>query len=293
MKYLKIYEDFNKPNKTRSVEISSYEFSKILKEKCKDFIRNPKPLLRSKRYNVDGNPSKYSYINPKKFHRKNLDDIQHGVSTAHYQILIDNLPSWSNFPKRSNSVIGLTGFNDKVVYGTHRFFIIPFDGANFGLSPAPDLWIPEANISNGRPLMTDPVIRFNDTFVQILSDLGVPDDNYGNMISYLQDLFNNWLGETTFDKIYGEETFIRKVFKKFEEGGFKNVGLALDHYLSPDKFSEGGFKSVDYRGILDSDYFDLGISEFWTDSECLLWYIGDTYSKSYMRSSFNELTKIF
>jgi hypothetical protein len=51
-----------------------------------------------------------------------------GVSSRHHTLLMENLPSWNKFPKRSKSIIGSTGVS-KVHVCKHSYFVIPFDGA--------------------------------------------------------------------------------------------------------------------------------------------------------------------
>ena len=85
---------------SRTSELSEAEFRKILHEKCKDFVKAPKLLQRSK---TSEGPI-FSYINPKIYTREPMNsDLIVGVSSRHHTLLMDNLPSWSKFPKRSVS----------------------------------------------------------------------------------------------------------------------------------------------------------------------------------------------
>jgi len=60
-------------------------------------------------------------------------------TSNHYTVLLDNLPSWRNFPKRSRSLICATkkyiasGFGDV-------FLVLPFDGAKIAVCPTTDIW---------------------------------------------------------------------------------------------------------------------------------------------------------
>jgi hypothetical protein len=81
--------------------------------------------------------SKY-YINPKKFTREPLmmsdGDVVFsmlGVSSRHHTLLMENLPSWNKFPKRSKSIIGKIGVSKVHVWQT-LLFCNTFDGATLG-----------------------------------------------------------------------------------------------------------------------------------------------------------------
>jgi hypothetical protein len=81
--------------------------------------------------------SKYLY-KPKKFTREPLmmsdGDVvfsNAGVSLRHHILLMENLPSWNKFPKRSKSIIGSTGYQQKYMFQT-LLFCNTFDGATLG-----------------------------------------------------------------------------------------------------------------------------------------------------------------
>jgi hypothetical protein len=97
IKYFKLFE-------SRTAEITDEEFVKLVKENCQDFLANPKYLQRMKR-DFSG---EYSYIDPKQHVRRPLMDTDSGsgVFSAHHTLLMENLPSWKSFPKRSESLIG-------------------------------------------------------------------------------------------------------------------------------------------------------------------------------------------
>jgi hypothetical protein len=46
------------------------------------------------------------------------------VSSRHHTLLMENLPSWNKFPKRSKSIIGKIGYQ-KYMFGKHSYFVIP------------------------------------------------------------------------------------------------------------------------------------------------------------------------
>jgi hypothetical protein len=59
-----------------------------------------------------------------------------------YTLLIDNLRSWSEYPKRSRSIICSTSAFNAAGYGVHNppHQVFPEDGAKIGVAPRSDIW---------------------------------------------------------------------------------------------------------------------------------------------------------
>lgn len=58
----------------------------------------------------------------------------------YYTLLIDNLPSWKQYPKRSYSIIGATDAQTATDYGTNNYIVFPFDNTKIGICPKVDIW---------------------------------------------------------------------------------------------------------------------------------------------------------
>jgi hypothetical protein len=270
---------------SRTSELTEEEFRKILHEKCKDFVKAPKLLQRSK----SSEGPIFSYINPKSFDRaplKKSDRFTDGVESRHHTLLMDNLPSWSKFPKRSQSVIGLTSADQRVIFGFHRYLIIPFDGAKFGVAPSSDLWSCQVHITDGfpntsqRPGQLPVLISFNDKFSELMIVNKISDNSYSEMMSDLQKQYDEWLKDSfsAIKSVSLGAIKINKLFRKFKEGEFKRVEDGFNHFLTPDRFCGTdlddleGFHVMDWRYLSNLDRWHS--YEFWTDSECLIYYIG-------------------
>ena len=283
---------------SRTSELSEAEFRKILHEKCKDFVKAPKLLQRSK---TSEGPI-FSYINPKIYTREPMNsDLIVGVSSRHHTLLMDNLPSWSKFPKRSQSVIGLTSADQRIIFGSHRYLIIPFDGANFGVAPSSDLWACRVDITDQRPMMEDPNFGFDDRFSQFMKKNSISDNSYGEMITDLQNLYNNYHKIKLFKKDnFSDYTFKKttiNLFKKFKEKGVKNVEDGFNHFFSPDRFRGTDLDDLEGFHVMNWSYLtnlDRWHSyEFWTDSECSLYYIGKTENPSWIEEAYDSFISDF
>jgi hypothetical protein len=293
---------------SRTSELSEDEFRKILHTKCKDFVKSPKLLQRSK----TSESSEFSYINPKSFDRsplKKSDKFTDGVESRHHTLLMDNLPSWKDFPKRSQSVIGLTSEDTRVIFGFHRYLIIPFDGARFGVAPSSDLWGCKVNITDYRPLTTDPTFSFNDFFSEMMVMNKVSDNSYSEMMSDLQELYKEFKSLLVYPRpdssgIHIADTkstdwiiHLIPLFKKFHHSKFESVEEGFNHFFAPNRFKgtdldeQEGFQVMDWKYLSSLGNYET--YEFWTDSECLLWYIGKTEKGSDIEEAYQSFISDF
>jgi len=200
MKRIKSFRLFE----SRTSQITDAEFVMLVKENCKDYLANPKYMQRMKgKFNGD-----YSYIDPK-MHRRIpfMADIT-GVVSAHHTLLMDNLPSWKGFPKRSESVIGNLSFSYDTSFGERCYLVIPYDGANFGLAPSSDLWGSYCEVGNMK------------------YELRERSNVWG--LSYIDNIFKSFSSdgiesvEEGFDKYFAPQKFSSRTGELAKE--FRNVG---------------------------------------------------------------------
>lgn len=282
---------------SRTSELTEEQFRGILKDKCKDFISYPKLLQRSK----TTKSSTYSYVNPKVFERVPAGG-QATVSTRNHMLLMDNLPSWSKFPKRSNSVIGVTLEDPRSLFGEEKYLIIPYDGARFGVAPSYDLWGCGINIDKH-------FYSFDNSFANMFSKFGVSDYSYREMMQDLQNLYDNGIKPPT--SFLGQQSDfddhlylkLKNIFEKARRDKFEKIEDAFNKYFDPKNFkgtdldSMVGFASMRWiekpYGGLASSFSDYDFYEFWTDSECLLYYIGKFNSGSDIEMAYHKFLDDF
>ena len=66
---------------------------------------------------------------------------RHSIDISnYYTLLIDNLPSWKKYPKRSRSIIGATDAQTAYDYGTNNYIVFPFDNVKIGVCSRIDIW---------------------------------------------------------------------------------------------------------------------------------------------------------
>jgi hypothetical protein len=139
------------------------------------------------------------------------------IHTNYYTLLIDNLPSWKNYPLRSRSIICSTDERYAKSYGT-PYVVIPYDNTNIAIAPEDDLW---------------------DSFPKLfkLGSLGQFNDYLEHLfIKYDLDVFNNDYGSLK-DALIQINSFGYK--DRYDIFDSKDVMKTLDKLMSPDY---NGFK---------------------------------------------------
>lgn len=277
----------------RSFELTEQDFIDLLNKNCKDFIKNPTILQRNKDSEGD---AKFYCVNPKSYVRTSMKTSNSGagVKSNHGTLLMDNLPSWLEYPKRSQSIIGVTSFNTSLAFGNSRFLVIPFDGAKFGVCPSSDLWGIKCS------LMDHYQFSFDDNLSNMFIDLKITDKSYDEMMSELQILYDTWMQGKSMNVPFSQRS--KELFRKMDELGFKDVREGLNNIFSPENFvplitvgevDVKGFHCLNYDELLQykKDYINSNHKEFWTDSECLLFKIDNRIgiTKEKIINSFNEM----
>ena len=291
---------------SRTSELTEDEFRRILHDKCKDYVSRPKLLQRSK----ERPSSKFTFIDPKQHERTPLKSgtLAAGVDTKHHILLMDNLPSWVEFPKRSQSIIGITMEDPRQLFGCERFLIIPFDGAKFGMAPSSDLWGCEVKLASSKYKH----FGFDNKLSVMFRVNNISDTSYPEMISDLQKLYESEIPQRksepfikgiesskVWDDLIAEpKTMLDALFFQARKDGFDKIEDALDIFFAPSKFkgtsidSMSGFNIMSYQSLKKLDSYDC--YEFWTDSECLLFYLGRlTHGGSEIEEAYQQFVNDF
>lgn len=188
-------------------------------------------------------PSKAYLTNPKLMSRVSQN------TENYYTLLMDNLPAWKLFPKRSQSLICSTKANTAFIYG-HAYQIFPFDDAKIAICPRSDIW-------QSFPKITDTSHSMRDmhSINLFLSKNYINDSSYDEMID---SIFQNrvLLGKQA-AKEFPTLEFIGKCNTKEELiNGFNEI-------MNP---KENGFTLGDIMGI-PAKKLD---KEVWTDSKAYM-----------------------
>lgn len=197
----------------------------------------------------------YAYVKPAEHERRS-----HFANRNYYTLLLDNLPSWKNYPKRSKSIVCSTNFWTSMRYGD-VYLVLPCGDPTVAIAPKEDIWF---SFEELKDFGIDSLKDFNE-FIEIISftTVAISDKNYPQMIGNLKralELFRMQTHQPS-DRI-SRYADLKRLLEYFV--GAKNIEKALDDLLSPQKndFTLKQHSSVDY-----TKYYN---QEVWTDSPSLL-----------------------
>jgi hypothetical protein len=170
----------------------------------------------------------FGYINT------NKGEPRISANTLNYStLLMDNLPSWNGWPKRSRSIICSTNYDDSDSYGK-VYYNIPYDNAKIGICSDHDVWRSFSYIRNG-------INSFNNLLENLMKiyDIKRSEKDWNIFVKALQELQNKFDYNTLPDD---EKYYIEKhksVLDMLFNG--KNIIKNLDHIFDPDtnKFKMG------------------------------------------------------
>ena len=160
-------------NEGRSVSIDKEAAIGYIKTNCKKnynfFMKKKDWIFRG----VDSISSEYIIIDTNKGRPRVSANTQN-----YFTLLMDNLPSWKKYPKRSHSIICATDQENAKSYGT-LYVVIPYDNTNIGIAPDGDIWwsFKETHI-----------LDFNDTISKMFRKYKLPARNWKELKSSLIEL---------------------------------------------------------------------------------------------------------
>ena len=158
MRHLSKYRIFETLNSRGSRSLTEKEFDEILKKNCKNWTKAKTSIYRGQR-----DLGSYVYTDPKGKYRNSIED-----TNLHLE-LMDNLPSWSEYPKYSESVIGISEYASMASgYGV-TYEVIPFDNVKIGICPESTIWQSFSDEEWG-----DDIYLIRD----FLESLGIDAENY-------------------------------------------------------------------------------------------------------------------
>lgn len=166
-------------------------------------------------------------------------------TSNHYTLLIDNLPCWKGYPKRSKSLVCSFDYYVAESYGSTTYNVFPYNGSTIGICPHGDLWTSFESIG----------ISYLDQFNNHLRDLGLVDTSWNALVKSSKRLDKN--------KKNLEVEHTEKILKDYVDSMYTFIDY-MNIYFNPNK---NGFKKVKTDSIMSVNFHG---SEMWTDGDCLL-----------------------
>ena len=293
MKWIKLFEKFGQdapmhrgvfPGK----EITAEEFKQILNEKCKDFLATLEAvdydLLEKKNFmfrSSNEDVGNFVYTNPG---QSPTDRIAPFSRFGNYHnLVISNLDSWSEYPKRNKSLITAGWERVKKHAMGHTYLVIPFDNVKIAECAGDDFWEGfKSYRMNG--------ITIN-LFFKYLIDI-VSKENGGVQLSD-----TDWQQLKPYlDKKYPKELFDEVGYHKrplFKERGIDSPSIYdesktllenIDDYLSPEY---NNFRLRDYKSLVR---FEFAPNLRFYGNEC--WFSGEglMINWKFILNNFTKMT---
>lgn len=175
-------------------------------------------------------------------------------TTNEYTLLLDNLPSWAEWPKRSSSFICSGHENYASEYGT-CYVVLPYGNPDIAICKDDDFWTSFPKISDHFSEYT--MSGFNRRIRKLGSDFGVKirDDSFENLTSDLKAIQD---AITTMEDNKAKDSITKTWL------GDKNSILEnLNELLAP---QVNGFKKVSLRDLGSTNIMD---NEVWFSGEAV------------------------
>ena len=249
--------------KGRSVDISREQTKLLLKRKTNSAWKRHLEEYRIFR-GIGGSNNPYKFISPSKTKRESKNTLNIINS------FLDIIPSWKNWPKRSNSIICSSSPQGAGWYGT-VFQVFPFNGAKIGICSQSDFW-------ESFPVIKErfenyDVDSLNYLFSDIYSLFQIPIDPWKFKVEDAKKLID-YLNETT--KRHEDVKFL---YTNLEDGRSTRSLLLVDminHYKGGDwiEYFDDLFnpEKNNFKLTTIEEYSQLETPkrEVWTDSNSLM-----------------------
>jgi len=149
------------------------------------------------------------------------------ANTLNYTtLLMDNLPSWNGWPKRSRSVICSTSWSNSDSYG-NLYHVIPYDNSKIGICSEYDVWDSFTHLRYG-------VNSFNTLFEKLFLayKINTNDKNWNTFVKSLQELQSKFNPDT----LPKDEEYYFEKYESIIDILFngKNIIINLDNMLDPE-----------------------------------------------------------
>lgn len=236
----------------RSKVISEKEFKTLFKKNCLDTH-----YLGPEIYRGTDNHNPFLYVNPALSERKSPY-----ATNQIYMLLLSNMPSWREYPKRNRSLTCSTSRDKANGYGSNMYVVFPYNKAKIGVSPTEDIWYS----TDKKFHITLNEVNYNlEDILYFTIHKSVP---YGITYPLLLKMFSE-VDEFKIGDRRGYAAELKKLTVSarefFEDLGYDKPKTklfdCLNKELSPEELK---------CKLITTGHPILEKAEVWTDSECLL-----------------------
>lgn len=200
----------------------------------------------------------FAFVQPSQYNRKSANTLNA------YTLLLDNLPEWKQYPKRSKSIIATTEYSRATDYGYGGsvYCVFPENNSKIGVCPSRDIW-DSFKFSMGAPNMS----TFNYSLLSLImlayntKDMSIED--FKDFDSFLEklDYVDKYRFEIHDDYLLPGIIEDLKLQDYFKKGSKIRLIVHLGKLLNPVK---NKFELVKVGDSLQP------YREVWTDGDCVL-----------------------
>lgn len=239
-----------------------YYFTQEISDVYETLSKLPISVLKQKLYLYKGiEPEfcqhEYVRIIPKSFYRPSKTQERFGNAC---NLLIDNLDIWTDYPKRSESIILSTSATTASRFGI-CYSVFPEKNSSLAICPDTDIWYSFRKSFYIMGLAGKNSSNFNNV-IKDITHLINGEYYTGNDWHFLLDTLKNIPEYSGFQKGLCHESNI--FLQKYHESGMKILDF-LEHIFDP---KTNGFNLVEWPS--EFDIKNNNDNEVWTSCECLL-----------------------
>jgi len=213
-------------NENRSKEITQDEATKLIKDNCSDIIKQYEKSTNRIYRGKHGTSSDYQLVTPGKGTQRMSRNTRN-----YYTLLMDNLPAWKFYPKRSRSIVCSTNKYKANEYGT-LYVVLPYNKAKIGVCLQEDIW--DSSYEN----FNINLMEFN-IFLQGLLTASTKQNNinFDKNWKSLTNIFKDSEARIQSLSWYYKDNnqFVKKIFEPIQNG--KSYIEVLNKIINPNKLN--------------------------------------------------------
>lgn len=216
---------------------NKYEISEIKLDKILEFLeKNCSIALENFRQNIiiyRGVSSKTAETNI--FVTKPLERISYGSPNVYTRLMSGVLPSWKNYPKRSESFICTTSKNYSSTFGK-PYIIFPFNNPKIGICTEEDLW---------------------DSFTQVIDYLDMDMDAFNYEVIDLLAKIDPCNMSSTHGSVHLLKEYYRNMFiSESDEKIYKTLETTSNTLITAKKINNAPFLRFIKSNRLSTTFYD-------------------------------------
>jgi hypothetical protein len=249
---------YGKTTPNRSTHISKEEIFSIL-ESNKEFVkhwRENKPVIY--RGNRKFSATESYIVSPSKYTRVSKN------TKNYYTLILDNLPSWKSYPKRSKSIICSMSYGNASQYSNGQPHIVfPITDAKIGMCPNEDIW------DSFKKSMPDGLNLFNSVLYELYEFLH--HTKVANNLNTWDELLNHFSiitdnKEKIREAMQSEAIMYDAAISEFVHSN-KSFYEYLEYAFDPIR---NNFRLIDSYKNEYTELERFRTNEVWTDADCYL-----------------------